>query len=221
MYKCNFGIKVVTFYDENSFLKFIDHPFLKKVCLIIVKSFWILTIKIYSFSLDLKCNTFGKGMKNVPIVVRILGQFNLLYKQRYTNLKSLEYLFQSRQLPTNTQLNIRLILSLKFLSKISATSWVAYASIHILLTSPLEKPSKFALIIFLKATTLFMVWQKKKKKRNKDLLFFTTKKLYFIFNYKLDKEICKVSVGSPLGSSLAIAFLAYQRENWLNRNHFE
>ena len=65
-----------------------------------------------------------------------------------------------------------------------------------------------------------MVWQKKKK-GIKDLLFFTTKKLYFIFNYKLDKEICKVSVGSPLRSSLAIAFLAYQRENWLNRNHFE
>ena len=38
---------------------------------------------------------------------------------------------------------------------------------------------------------------------------------YFIFNNILYKQIDGVAMGSPLGPSLANAFLAHHEENWL------
>ena len=59
--------------------------------------------------------------------------------------------------------------------------------------------------IFLKTTAL-------KKSEFKDLL---TKDLYFIFNI-LYKQIGGAAMGSPLGPSLANAFLAHHEQNWLD-----
>ena len=61
------------------------------------------------------------------------------------------------------------------------------------------------MLIFLKTTTL-------KKSEFKDLL---TKDLYFIFNI-LYKQIDGAAMGSPLGPSLANAFLAHHEQNWLD-----
>ena len=48
-----------------------------------------------------------------------------------------------------------------------------------------------------------------------DLLSLATKELYFIFNNILYKQIDGVAMGSPLGPSLANAFLAQHGQNWL------
>ena len=48
-----------------------------------------------------------------------------------------------------------------------------------------------------------------------DLLSLATKELYFIFNNILYKQIDGVSMRSPLGPSLANAFLAQHEQNWL------
>ena len=42
------------------------------------------------------------------------------------------------------------------------------------------------------------------------------KEPYFIFNNILYKEIDGVAMGSPLGPSLANAFLAHHEQNWLD-----
>ena len=52
-----------------------------------------------------------------------------------------------------------------------------------------------------------------KKSKFKDLLSFTTKESYFIFNNVLYKQIDRVAMGSPLGPSLANAFLAHHEQN--------
>ena len=43
-----------------------------------------------------------------------------------------------------------------------------------------------------------------------------TEESYFIFNGLLYKQIDGVAMGSPLGPSLANAFLSYHEKNWLN-----
>ena len=50
----------------------------------------------------------------------------------------------------------------------------------------------------------------------KQLLSLATKESYFIFNGLLYKQIDGVAMGSPLGPSLANAFLPYHEKNWLN-----
>ena len=47
------------------------------------------------------------------------------------------------------------------------------------------------------------------------LLCLATKESYFIFNGLLYKQIDGVAMGSPLGPSLANAFLSYHEKNWL------
>ena len=49
-----------------------------------------------------------------------------------------------------------------------------------------------------------------------DLLSLAIKELYFIFNNILYKQIDGVAIGSPLGPSLANAFLAQHKQNWLD-----
>ena len=51
----------------------------------------------------------------------------------------------------------------------------------------------------------------------KELLFLATKESYFIFNNTLYKYTDRVVMGSPYGSSLANAFLAYHELDWLDR----
>ena len=48
------------------------------------------------------------------------------------------------------------------------------------------------------------------------LLCLATKEFYFILNSLLYKHIDGVAVASPLGPSLANAFLSYHENNWLN-----
>ena len=55
-----------------------------------------------------------------------------------------------------------------------------------------------------------------KKSELKQLLCLATKESYFIFNGLLYKQIDGVAMGSPLGPSLANAFLSYYEKNWLN-----
>ena len=55
-----------------------------------------------------------------------------------------------------------------------------------------------------------------KKSELKQLLCLATKESYFIFNGLLYKQIDGVAMGSPLGPSLANAFLPYYEKNWLN-----
>ena len=50
----------------------------------------------------------------------------------------------------------------------------------------------------------------------KQLLCLATKESYFIFNSLLYKQTDGVAMGSPLGPSLANAFLSYHEKNWLN-----
>ena len=54
------------------------------------------------------------------------------------------------------------------------------------------------------------------KSELKQLLCLATKESYFIFNGLLYKQIDGVAMGSPLGPSLANAFLSYHEKNWLN-----
>ena len=49
----------------------------------------------------------------------------------------------------------------------------------------------------------------------KELLSLTTKESYFIFNRELYKQVDGVTVGSPIGPTLANAFLVYFEKNWL------
>ena len=55
-----------------------------------------------------------------------------------------------------------------------------------------------------------------KKSELKQLLCLATKKSYFIFNGLLSKQTDGIAMDSPLGSSLANAFLSYHVKNWLN-----
>ena len=80
--------------------------------------------------------------------------------------------------------------------------------IHFLLTSPLKKPSTFEnedIVQDLKQVNL--------KNFFKSL---ATKEPYSIFNNILYKQIDGVAIGSPLGPSLANAFLAHHEQNWLD-----
>ena len=54
------------------------------------------------------------------------------------------------------------------------------------------------------------------KSELKQLLSLATKESYFIFNGLLYKQIDGVAMGSPLGPSLANAFLSYHEKSWLN-----
>ena len=54
------------------------------------------------------------------------------------------------------------------------------------------------------------------KSELKQLLCLATKESYFIFNGLLYKQTDGVAMGSPLGLSLANAFLSYHEKNWLN-----
>ena len=49
----------------------------------------------------------------------------------------------------------------------------------------------------------------------KELLSLDTKDSYFIFNGRLYKQIDGVTMDSPLGPTLANAFLVYNKKNWL------
>ena len=55
-----------------------------------------------------------------------------------------------------------------------------------------------------------------KKSELKQLLCLAAKEFYFIINGLLYKQIDGVAMGSPLGPSLANAFLSYYEKNWLN-----
>ena len=55
-----------------------------------------------------------------------------------------------------------------------------------------------------------------KKSEFKDLLFLATKELYSIFNNILYQQIDEVAMVSPLGPSVANAFLAHHEQNWLD-----
>ena len=56
------------------------------------------------------------------------------------------------------------------------------------------------------------------KSELKQLLCLATKESYFIFTGLLYKQTVGVALGSPLGSSLANAFLSYHERNWLNKD---
>ena len=55
-----------------------------------------------------------------------------------------------------------------------------------------------------------------KKSEFKDLLSLATKESYFVFNNILYKQIDGVAMGSPLGPSLANAFLTHHEQDWLD-----
>ena len=54
-----------------------------------------------------------------------------------------------------------------------------------------------------------------RKSEFEDLLSLATKESYFIFNIISYKQIEEVAIGSPLGPSLANAFLARHEQNWV------
>ena len=54
------------------------------------------------------------------------------------------------------------------------------------------------------------------KSEIKQLLCLATKESYLIFNRLRYKKIDGAAMGSPLGPSLANAFLSYHKKNWLN-----
>ena len=54
------------------------------------------------------------------------------------------------------------------------------------------------------------------KSKFKELLSLATKESYFIFNEFLYKQIEDVAMGSPLGSTLADAFLCFYEKKGLN-----
>ena len=60
-----------------------------------------------------------------------------------------------------------------------------------------------------------------KKSEFKDLLSLATKEPYFIFNNMLYKQIDGVAMGSPLGPSLANAFLTHHEQDWLDSSPLE
>ena len=60
-----------------------------------------------------------------------------------------------------------------------------------------------------------------KKSEFKDLLSLATKESYFIFNNILYKQIDGVAMGSPLGPSLANAFLTHHEQDWLDSSPLE
>ena len=70
----------------------------------------------------------------------------------------------------------------------------------------LDIGSLFTNISLEETIEFFMI---EKKNQFKDLLSIATKESYFIFNNILYKQIDGVAMGSPLGSSLANAFLAH------------
>ena len=49
----------------------------------------------------------------------------------------------------------------------------------------------------------------------KELLSLATKESYFVFNGQLYKQVDGVAMGSPLGPTLANAFLVHFEKNWL------
>ena len=53
------------------------------------------------------------------------------------------------------------------------------------------------------------------KSEFKELLSLATKESYFIFNELLYKQIDGVAMGSPLGPTLANAFLCFYEKKWL------
>ena len=55
-----------------------------------------------------------------------------------------------------------------------------------------------------------------KKSEFKDRLYLETKESYFIFNNILYTQIDGIAIGSPLGPSVANAFLAHHEQNWLD-----
>ena len=55
------------------------------------------------------------------------------------------------------------------------------------------------------------------KSEFKELLSLATKKSYFIFNELLYKQIDGVAMGSPLGPTLANAFLCFYEKKWLEQ----
>ena len=52
----------------------------------------------------------------------------------------------------------------------------------------------------------------------KELLSLATKESYFIFNGQLYKQVDGVAMGSPLGPTLANAFLVHFEKNWLQKS---
>ena len=60
-----------------------------------------------------------------------------------------------------------------------------------------------------------------KKSKFKDLLSLATKESYFIFNNILYEQIDGVAMGSPLGLSLANAFLTHHEQDWLHSSSLE
>ena len=59
------------------------------------------------------------------------------------------------------------------------------------------------------------------KKEFKELFSLATKKSYFIFNGKLYKYVAGVAMGSPLGPTLANAFLVHFEKNWLQNYPYD
>ena len=55
----------------------------------------------------------------------------------------------------------------------------------------------------------------------KELLSLATKDSHFIFHGTLYKQINGVAMGSPLGPTLANAFLVYHKKNWLEHCSLE
>ena len=55
------------------------------------------------------------------------------------------------------------------------------------------------------------------KSEFKELLSLATKESYFIFNELLYKQIDGVAIGSPLGPTLANAFLCFHEKKWLEQ----
>ena len=54
------------------------------------------------------------------------------------------------------------------------------------------------------------------KSELKQILCLATKECYFLFNGFFYKQIDDVAIDSPLGPSIANAFLSYHEKNWLN-----
>ena len=55
----------------------------------------------------------------------------------------------------------------------------------------------------------------------KKLSSFATKESYFIFNAQLYKQVDELATGSPLGSTLANAFLVHSEKNWLQNRPYD
>ena len=55
----------------------------------------------------------------------------------------------------------------------------------------------------------------------KELLSLATKESYFIFNGKLYRQVDGVAIGSPLGPTMANAFLVHFEKNWLQSRPYD